>query len=99
MSKPMTLLLVAFITAALVVAWKFGGLGIDQMAYLGNMVVGWSLWTLGVAIAYAGLEKLFPSVLCPPPADDASVPRADGTCRGIFPRAERKVYFAPASRL
>ena len=78
MSKPMALLLIAFIAAALAVAWKFGGLGTDQIVYLGNMVVGWSLWTGGVAIAYAGLEKLLPSVLCPPPTEDASVPRADG---------------------
>jgi hypothetical protein len=78
MSKPMTLLFVAFIAAALVVAWKFGGLGIEQISYLGNMVVGWTLWTVGVAIVYAGLEKLFPSVLCPPPTEDASTPRADG---------------------
>ena len=76
MSKPMTLLLVAFIVAALVVLWKFGGLGLDQLVYVGNIILGWTLWTAGVAIAYAALEKLFPNVLCAP-SDDASAPPAD----------------------
>ena len=44
----------------------------EQILYLVQMVLGWTAWTCLVALAYAGLEKLFPHILCAPPAEDSS---------------------------
>jgi hypothetical protein len=71
MSKAMTIVLVVFIALALLVAWKFDGLGAERMIYLGKMVAGWLVWTAAVAVVYRALEKLFPHVLCPPPTEEA----------------------------
>lgn len=51
---------------------------IEQIAYFIKMIVGWTAWTGFVAIVYAGLEKLLPGLLCTPPSDESSAPRADG---------------------
>jgi len=69
MSKPMWALLIALILAGLGVAYRFGNLGLDQFIYLANLIGGWTAWTVAVAIVYAGLEKLFPNLLCAPPED------------------------------
>ena len=69
MSKPMWALLIALILAGLAVAYRFGNLGVDQVIYLANLIGGWTAWVVVVAIAYAGLEKLFPKLLCSPPED------------------------------
>jgi hypothetical protein len=50
MSKIMRVVLVVFIALALLVAWKFGRLGAEQMLYLGEMVAGWLLWTVAVSV-------------------------------------------------
>jgi hypothetical protein len=42
----------------------------EQILYLVQMVLGWTAWTCVVAFAYAGLEKLFPHILCAPAAED-----------------------------
>jgi hypothetical protein len=78
MSKPMWVVFSTFIAAALVVAWKFGGLGIDQFVALFKMLIGWTLWTAAIAIAYAGLERFFPGVLCARATDEPK-PQADAT--------------------
>ena len=44
----------------------------EQIFYLVQMVLGWTAWTCLVALAYAGLEKLFPHILCAPPAEDSA---------------------------
>jgi hypothetical protein len=74
----MLVLLVTFIAAALGVVWKFGALNWDQIVALGSSILGWSMWTVAIAFAYACLERLFPNTLCPGPAQDATAPRADG---------------------
>ena len=70
-------IIVLILALALVVPWKFGFVTIDQFIYLGQMTGGWLAWTALVAILYAGVEKLFPDLLCPPPVVDPA-PRADG---------------------
>ena len=50
-------------------AWKLGYVTADQIVYIANMISGWTAWTALVAVAYAGLERLFPGVLCPPRTD------------------------------
>ena len=55
--------------AGVAVAWNLGYVTTDQIVYIANMICGWTAWTALVAVAYAGLERLFPGVLCPPPAD------------------------------
>jgi hypothetical protein len=77
MSKPMWALLIALILAGLAVAYRFGNLGLDQLIYVGNLIGGWALWVIAVAILYAGLEKLFPNLLCSPPTDEAPAPPPD----------------------
>jgi hypothetical protein len=56
--------------AAVAGAWKLGYVTPDQMVYITKMVAGWTGWTALVAVAYAGIERLFPGVLCPPRTDD-----------------------------
>jgi hypothetical protein len=77
MSKPMWALLIALILAGLAVAYRFGNLGLDQLIYVGNLIGGWALWVIAVAILYAGLEKLFPNLLCAPPSDESPAPPSD----------------------
>ena len=48
----------------------------EQILYLVKMVLGWTAWTCLVAVAYAGLEKLFPHILCAPPAEDPPAPNS-----------------------
>jgi hypothetical protein len=43
----------------------------EQILYLVKMVLGWTAWTCLVALVYTGLEKLFPRILCAPPAEDS----------------------------
>ncbi len=71
------------ITAVLIVlagiaAHSFGFLGVEQFLYIGQLISGWLAWTCLVAILYAGLEKLFPGVLCSASHEDLqpSVPQA-----------------------
>ena len=72
MSKITSIGLVAVIALAPLVAWKFGGLGAEQMLYFGKMVAGWFAWTVAVSVVYWTLEALFPRVLCRAAMDDAS---------------------------
>jgi hypothetical protein len=78
MSKTMRMVLVVLIALALLIAWKFGRLGAEQMIYLGKMTAGWLAWTVAVAAVYRVLEKLFPHVLCPLSMPDAPA-RTDGS--------------------
>jgi TM2 domain-containing membrane protein YozV len=77
MSKIMRIVLVVFIALALLVAWKFGRPGAEQMLYLGKMVAGWLLWTVAVSVVYWALEALFPQVLCASRTEN-SFARTDG---------------------
>jgi hypothetical protein len=78
MSKTMRMALVVLIALALLIAWKFGRLGAEQMIYLGKMPAGWLAWTVAVATVYRILEKLIPQVLCPLPTEEAPA-RIDGS--------------------
>jgi hypothetical protein len=49
---------------------------LEQILYLVQMVLGWTAWTCLVALAYAGLEKLFPDILCAPHAEDPPAPNS-----------------------
>jgi hypothetical protein len=84
----LTVLFIAFIGAALTVAWFFGGLGVDQFIYLATLIIGWTAWTLAIAVLYRLLEKLFPNVLCAPLVDEPSgagpaEPRPTGTFEDV----------------
>ena len=72
------MVLVVLIALALLIAWKFGRLGAEQIIYLGKMVAGWLAWTVAVAAVYRVLETLVPHVLCPLPTEDAPA-RTDGS--------------------
>lgn len=52
-------------------AHSFGFLGVEQFIYVGQLIGGWLVWTCLVAVAYAGLERLFPRFLCGPLHEDA----------------------------
>ncbi len=75
MSKAMLGFLIVFIILCLIVGWKFNALGPEQLLYLGKLVAGWLAWVVGVAIVYAGIEKLFPRILTPPLSEDPSQPK------------------------
>jgi hypothetical protein len=68
-------LTVVLVVAFLVTAYGFGFLGWEQVAYVGELIVGWTAYTIVIALLYAGLEKLFPNVLCAAAHEDAN-PRA-----------------------
>jgi hypothetical protein len=44
-------------------AWQMGYVGGDQIVHVANMLLGWTAWTILIAVAYAGLERLFPDLL------------------------------------
>ncbi len=69
MGKVYGLTTLLIVVLALAAAWSFGFVAPEQFAYLGNMIVGWTAWTCFVAVLYAGLEKLFPNLLCSPHQD------------------------------
>jgi hypothetical protein len=48
----------------------------EQILYLVQMVLGWTAWTCLVGLAYAGLEKLFPDILCRHHAEDPPAPNS-----------------------
>ena len=62
---------ILLVVLAMLAAHSFGFLGLEQFLYMGQLLAGWLAWTCLVAIIYAGLEKLFPRVLCPPLTDDS----------------------------
>jgi len=62
--------LLVLLAAGAAVAWTFGFLQFEQLIYLVKMIVGWTAWTVFVAVVYAGCERLFPNLLCPPVAGD-----------------------------
>ncbi len=62
MAKASGLTLVVLLAAA--AAWYFEFIATEQILYLVTMIAGWTAWTCLVALAYAGLEKLFPNLLC-----------------------------------
>jgi hypothetical protein len=66
----------AFLTAffillaiAAAIAMALGYIQIGQILYVAKLIAGWTAWTCAVALIYAGLEKLFPDVLCAPAED------------------------------
>ena len=69
MGKVYGLTTLLIVVLALAAAWMFGFVAAEQFSYLGNMIVGWTAWTCFVAVVYAGLEKLFPNLLCSPHRD------------------------------
>ena len=69
MGKVYGLTTLLIVVLALAAAWMSGFVAAEQFAYLGNMIVGWTAWTCFVAVVYAGLEKLFPNLLCSPHRD------------------------------
>ena len=69
------------LVAALMLGWAMNrGLiatpTLEQTLYLAQMVLGWTAWTCLVAFAYAGLEKLFPDILCAPHVEDPPAPNS-----------------------
>lgn len=70
MEKAFLWALIVLLAAAGAWALAFDFIKFEQIAYVGKMIAGWTAWTCFVALVYAGLEKLFPDILCPPFAGD-----------------------------
>ncbi|MEA2987769.1 MAG: hypothetical protein QOG83_480 [Alphaproteobacteria bacterium] len=64
MGKIMGVFFLLFVAAAIGAASLFGWVSVAQGIYIIKMAAGWAAWVCFVAILYAGLEKLFPGVLC-----------------------------------
>lgn len=69
MGKVTGFLLIVLIAGGLATAYRFGMLTPEQFIYVGKLIVGWTAWTVVVAVIYAGLERLFPNFLCSPHED------------------------------
>jgi hypothetical protein len=70
MEKIFLAALFVLLAAGVTMAAAFGFLQLEQLVYLLKMIVGWTAWTCAVAVIYAGCERLFPNVLCPPAAKE-----------------------------
>jgi hypothetical protein len=70
MEKIFLAALFVLLAAGAAMAAAFGFLQLEQLVYLVKMIVGWTGWTCIVALIYAGCERLFPNVLCPPAAKE-----------------------------
>ena len=70
MERIFLIALFVLLAAGGAVAWSFGFLQLEQFVYLVKMIVGWTAWTVFVAVVYAGCERLFPNLLCPPAPRD-----------------------------
>jgi hypothetical protein len=69
MGKTMWAFLILLLIAGAAAGYRFGLGTVDQFIYVGKMIVGWTLWTVILAVLYAGLERLFPNFLCAPHQD------------------------------
>lgn len=64
------------IVLAMLAANSFGFLGVDDFIYVGKLIAGWAAYVCLIAILYAGLERLMPSILCAPSQEPAPPPPA-----------------------
>jgi len=71
MEKIFLIALIVLLAAAGVVAAMFGFLQLEHLVYVMKLMAGWTAWTIFVALVYAGCERLFPNVLCPPATEDS----------------------------
>ncbi|MFL6797518.1 MAG: hypothetical protein ACJ8F3_08920 [Xanthobacteraceae bacterium] len=65
MRKVLWLGLLVVVLASAAVAVSLDVLGLEQIVYVLEMIAGWTAWTLVVAVAYAGLERLVPGLRAP----------------------------------
>jgi hypothetical protein len=71
MDKIFLIALGVLLAAAGIVVATFGFLQLEQIVYVVKLIAGWTAWTVLVAVVYAGCEKLFPNLLCPPATKDS----------------------------
>jgi hypothetical protein len=71
MGKVTWVLLILLIAGGLATAYRFGMLTPEQFIYVGKLIVGWTAWTVVIAVLYGLLEKLFPKFLCSAHEDGA----------------------------
>ena len=71
MDRIFLIALLVLLVAAGIVDATFGFLQLEQIVYVVKLIAGWTAWTVVVAVVYAGCEKLFPNLLCPPATKDS----------------------------